>query len=413
MRDGSWTVLIVYICCFLRWVILPAILCMDPCYSISFYRPTSGAVCSATLFMVYELFVITVCFAFYGLLVHRKFESNAGGIKREPAGAVFALFVLLALTIFLLFPESRQGLSFISIDAGTGTRMGGLQSTFGNVTRQIVLVGMLMAFVLFSTWCSRMESNTGSSLYYWLALLAALICVCVVVDEKRSVQIYCAFAAIVLLSYLFPDKAKRTVGFVAGLAFALIALLTIYKNFYVFNYGSYAEALANSKGFAGLGKTAELYLLGPVSVAAGFDASLASMQSIGTLFFDFARSFIGLSFFLKGLDFSSAGALFNQFISGGTASSGFLLPISVEGGTCTFLILGPMLTLCLLLFALYLERKMRAATSPHIAFFIAYVYIRIATCLVSAALSSVVLAFSSTVLIVGALWLVQRLLSKE
>lgn len=56
---------------------------------------------------------------------------------------------------------------------------------------------------------------------------------------------------------------------------------------------------------------------------------------------------------------------------------------------------------------------MRNATSPVVIFYIAYVYIRMATCLVSAAVSSVVLSFSSVIVIVGALWLAQRLLSKK
>ena len=413
MRDGSWTVLIVYACCFLRYVVLPVILCTDPCYSISLYQPTSEEVGSAILFMVYELLFITVGFAIYGLVVHKRIDSKAERATREPAGVVFALFVFIALAIFVVFPESRQGLSFISIDAGTGVRMGGVKSTFSNVTRQLVLIGMLMAFVLFSTWCSRKESETGYERYYWLALVAALLCVCVVVDEKRSVQVYSAFAVIVLMTRLFPGKAKRTVGLVAGLAFALVALLTIYKNFYAFNYDSYAEALANSNGFGGGGKTAELYLLGPVSVAAGLSESLADAQGLGSLLYDFARSFIGLSFFVKGSDLTAAGAMYNQFVSGGTSTSGVLLPISVEGGTCTFLALGPALTLGFLLFALFLERKMRTATSPVVVFFIAYVYIRMTTCLVSAAVSSVVLSFSSVIVIVGALWLAQRLLSKK
>ena len=71
------------------------------------------------------------------------------------------------------------------------------------------------------------------------------------------------------------------------------------------------------------------------------------------------------------------------------------------------------MTLSFLLFALFLERKMRNATSPVVIFYIAYVYIRMATCLVSAAVSSVVLSFSSVIVIVGALWLAQRLLSKK
>lgn len=413
LRDRSWTILIVYVCCFLRYVVLPVILCSDPCYSISLYQPTSQGVGSAILFMVYELLFICIGFAIYGLVVHKRIDSKAVSAMQEPAGVVFALFVFAALVIFVVFPESRQGLSFISIDAGTGARMGGVKSTFGNVTRQLVLIGMLMAFVLFSTWCSRKASETGSERYYWMALIAALLCVCVVVDEKRSVQVYSAFAVIVLLTKLFPGKARRTVGLVAGLAFALVALLTIYKNFYVFNYASYADALANSNGFAGVGKTAELYLLGPVSVAAGLNETLADAQSLGSLLYDFARSFIGLSFFVKGSDFTAAGAMFNQFVSGGTSASGVLLPISVEGGTCTFLALGPALTLGFLLFALYLERKMRNATSPVVIFYIAYVYIRMATCLVSAAVSSVILSFSSVIVIVGALWLAQRLLSKK
>ena len=99
--------------------------------------------------MVYELLFISIGFAIYGLVVHKRIDSKAVSATQEPAGVVFALFVFAALVIFVVFPESRQGLSFISIDAGTGARMGGVKSTFGNVTRQLVLIGMLMAFVLF------------------------------------------------------------------------------------------------------------------------------------------------------------------------------------------------------------------------------------------------------------------------
>ena len=412
----SWTILIFFVCSFLRYVVMPFVLCSDPCLIISSYALTKASCNDAVLYMAYELIVMGIglkVFQAASPKLRTPFSRTRPMLIGERGGVVLKAFVAIALFIFVFVPASRQGLSFVALDAGTGVRASGEVSTFANVTRQLVLMGLLVAFVLVAVWAARENARTKSRLYYCIALLCALACVSVVVDEKRSVQIYCAFAAIVLITALFPKKRKQTVLIIVGLATLLIAVLTVYKYFYVFQYGSYSEALSQSSSFAGLGKTLDLYLLGPAAVASGLDSAGMQNQNIGAFLYDMARSFIGVSFLVKDSGMQTAGEIYNLFVSGGLNTSGLLLPIGVEAGICSWLPLGPLLPLVFVVMAVLIERKIRSADSPFWIFFLSYIYIRFATCTVSAALSSVFLAVSSVIVIIGALALAQSLLRKR
>lgn len=413
----SWTALILLVVFFLRLVVTPLALSVDPVLSILSYSPNSNEITKAIVFIVYEAMCVSL---FVYMYCRSRGNNNTDGNRRHLAvwkkgNILLKAFALFAVLLFLFVPDAREGMSFLVVSSGTGERVTAEADTFTNIMRQLVLIGQQVAFVLIAVWAKRGYERTASPLYIVVALSFALFCVGTIVGDKRALQIYTAFASVVLLVFLFPKHKRFLTGVVVSVAGFAFALMTVYKMFYAFNYDSYLEAIVSSEQvFTGLSGNLEYYCLGPTSVAAGFAAADGYTDlNIASLLFELVRSFIGLSFLVKDLPFSMPTEYFNLFVSGGSRTSGYFIPLGVEGAVCTIPLLGPILPIALLWIAMKLECIVRRTTSPYWVFFLSYVYIRLATCLVAGNLATILTTVSTVLVTTVVLYLASRVLENR
>lgn len=416
-----FTTKIINLCAYLRYVVLPFVYSFTPVYGYSSYSCYDSAeIGSAILFMCYELLFIAVFVALYQKrhLPHCQeritVTNNPVSENGKNGFAGIILFIIFAAGIVLLFPGAFDQISFLFLKSNTGMRVGDLSLSASSVQmifRQVVIIAILSLFVVIVSKIKYRFTNKNSLLPLVLSLILAALCTCVIISEQRSSQVYCAFAAIVLLSKLYPDKRKLIIRVMVFVGVSVILFLTLYKTLYVFKFTSYGEAIAQSDSYFSLqyfAKNLEIYLLGPQTVASSFDfLHTISSTSMVQFLYDLARPFIGLSFFVKDGGMQLTSELFNLYVTR-AITSGYLLPISCHASLFIGKILAPTL-ICIIYWVAYrIEKLMFSSKSQYVVFFSAYVYIRLSSCMVCANLATVLNCISSVLISAGLVYLFQK-----
>lgn len=414
----SYTVKIFAICCALRYILLPMLQSKYPVYGFSSFSTMDIEVLQhAILLLAYELIACGIFFMIF-FLVKNKWYINSKNERRiyfKDGKGVIMSFVVISMVTTFIFPNTLDLVSFFVLKSGSGIRAGSVEnSTFDMLLRQIFLIGQFSLYILFINKMKDKYTIKPSKKYLIGALVFTLLNLGIIVGEQRSSQIYFAFASIYLLITCFPKHQKQITKVVLGAAIIVLVLMTVYKEFYAFRYDSYLDALSSNRiDMYEITETAEIYLLGPQSVAAAIlFGKNSNLIHIGRLLFDFARSFIGVSFFVKDMDMYTTSNLFNLFVTNGRSLSGYLLPITSQGHIYFGNLFSPILMILFLRIALYIEKIFRTSNSIYVVFFSSYFYIRAATCIVSSNINSVVTAGSLILMSAGIINLVQWVLGK-
>lgn len=420
----SFTVKIISLCAFLRYVVLSVFQSIQPIYSFSGYTiHDMGLISKAIALMCYELVFVSLFIKFYFSIKHSgseksgmKYVKQRFTSKKNKHGLIFA-FSFCAILYSLVNPNLMRQISFLVIRSNTSVRMGmnaASSSSSDMISRQVFVTAILSMVVIAITLLRTKVYKKHPKFAFRCSILLTVLCTCMIISEQRSSQVYCAFAAVILLIQLYPEKKRRIIAIIGVTAGAVLIMLSIYKTFYAFMYSSYADAIANSDmGLESMVQSLEIYLLGPVTVASAIEfASLGTFSfSLPQLFFDFGRSTIGISFMLKDSDRTLTSVAYNQFITGGRADSGYLLPITGQGYDFLGFLFAPILICFLFYLAFKIEKIMFKSGSTYVVFFSAYVYIRVATCMVSSNLNSVLVAVSTVVISAGMIFAVQYILA--
>lgn len=425
---GTLTIKIFTICAFLRYVILPVLLCFEPIYGFSHYNSQDAVLLSKACFLMsYELIIVTafllvVSYIQQGRRKRDQLNPQRSGFNNNQIRAYLAnsvnsidaivIFIMFSVLIAFMFPIATRKISFGILSAGTDFRIGRIESTtLSNMLQQIIHVGILSTFVVLCIRCYKRYVKTSKRKYVYLACLGAMAVTMVIVSEQRSGQIYTAFACLMLLRHCFPKYKKMATRAIIIVSVTVLVFMTLYKGLYVFNYSNYTAALSNSDiGLERVVNSAEVYLLGPQTVSAAINfADNSSVDFLALLPLDFAKSTIGISFFVDGVTTHTTSVLYNLFVTGGVAVNGYLLPITAQGYMCLGFILSPIIICLFYLLALKIESLMTETSFLYVKFFAAYVYIRVATCIVSSNMNSVLTAASIVVISAGLVFLMQRI----
>ncbi len=412
IKSGSYTVIIFTACCGLRYVLLPVIISIYPTYGLANYTNTDAeSINAAIILMLYELLV---CSLFLAILSY-KFKANEkkrNNIVLAKGNFIIIAFVLIAALTLMLIPDPGKNISFFIISAANSKRVSSNElMTFTNILTQIFQIGRLALYILMLLVCKKRYETNHKKIYILLAIVATIINLGIIIGEARSVQIQFAFAAAYLLSQCFPEEKKKLTRIVAISAAIIVSLLSIYKHLYVFKYGSYFATLSQGGGYLEIVKSAETYLFGPQAVASVMELKKQGIEfDLKRLFFDFARSFMGINFIVKKSDILTTSQIYNLFISNGYRTSGNLVPITAQGYLYFGWILSPILICSLLILSLYLEKIFRTSNSAYVMFFGAYVFARSSTCIVASNINTVITNGSMMLLSAGTIYLLQKLL---
>lgn len=423
------TVNIFIFCTFLRYVILPFFQSINPVYHFSsYYCMDSILVDRAIFLMCYEIIFISTFMIFYVNFYKNKIKNsfnkyilvkNRGErfFKNQNRYTIIFLFSIFAIILGILNPKVTKQISFITIRSNSEIRMGqisAISSSVDMMMRQIFVIGLLSIFIISVIYLKENFYYYRPKIVLNLSLLGALSCICIIIAEQRSSQVYSAFACAILLIQVFPKDKNKILKIIISSVTIVLGMLTIYKTFYAFKYTSYLEAISNSSSnINDLVQTMEIYLLGPITVSSSIDfSSFYQGATLKQFLMEIGRSTIGISFLVKSSDFVMTSASYNLFVTANRSISGYLLPITGLGYIFFGFLLSPILICFCFYIAFKLEKIMFNSKAAYVVYFSAYIYIRVATCIVSSNLNTVLNAISIIIISAGVLYIIQVLINK-
>ncbi len=330
----------------------------------------------AILLCIYETFAISLTL----FLICRPYNNiEPPKISLKGNSNVYWLLIVISVLVFIAIGRHMGLFEFGFKEIGEDIeREGDIVDTKSLIIRSIISSGYLFLFFIFVEKFRKQYNSTHKSKYINYCIILAILMVCIIVGERRTSQLYIAFASCWLLIRLFPYQKRSIISFVGGAAVIVLSIMTIYKQFHAFLYGSYIEALQNTSISKGMSpELLDAYFYGIDTIIKNISYGKVANLDIGNLLYDFVRSTFGLHFFFKsdGLLTSQA---YNMYIYSGNQTTGLLIS-SVGYGYIYFgFILAPVFTCINLIIMCSIEKRMRICDSIEMTYIWAFIFMRFA-----------------------------------
>lgn len=292
---------------------------------------------------------------------------------------IYWVFCLLAFAVYIFVGRSMDLFDFAIKPIGEDFEREG-DLTGGNelIIRQIITSGMMFLFLLVIAWLKKKDGYTGSNRCFNWSLFCAILLIAIIVGERRTSQIYKAFASVCVLFSLYPTEKERTVKYIGVATLFVLASMTIYKQFYGFMYGSYAEAIQNASVEEGFSYgMLDAYFYGVDTIAKNIHYGQMMEGGVGQLLYDFFRNVFGLNLVFPS-DRLITSQLYNSIIYSGDQLTGYLLSSVGYGYIFTGYILAPFATVFNVCLMLYFEGVLKKSKFIEWQYVFAYLYMRIA-----------------------------------
>src|SRR3712207_1127329 len=244
--------------------------------------------------------------------------------------------------------------------------------------RQIVSSGLIFSFFVFTEKCRRKYNNLSGSrtLYLNLNILFALFLVCLITGERRTSQVYTAFASMWLLTHIYYSESKKIIKYLLSCAIFVLTLMTIYKHFYAFMYDSYLDALQHGDS-SNVFSTSSIdsYFYGIGTLSKNIDFGQNGNVPLFTCVYDIFRNIFGVNFFVpRGINTTLES--YNLYVYLGEKSNGVLMGSVGYGYIYFSFLFAPIMSCINVAFMYFLEKKLKTCTSIEMTYLWAIVFMR-------------------------------------
>lgn len=360
---GINTVMIVS---FFKFSIMPLIIVLTDVYANPIFSRGEQSYYQKGIFLeLYCFIVLFLTMLFFNKLINGNKSIKNFGTEIDILGHKFLYITLflLSITLFVFIAYPSKMISFFIINTNdNGNRLEESLSLSMMIIRQIIVIGFNLIFISSCYVGYKKYSMNNNVKFLIIPVFFAIINIGLIVGERRSLQVYTTLCCLIILLYIFREHRKLILGSIGITSFIVLSGMTIYKHLNAFIYGSYSEALRaaidSGKDATGWGpaNTLQAYLYGPQSLATSLKYESIYNIEINQLFFDVARSFIGISFFVKNhgtlLSVKYNNFLFNDI----STNTGHIIPNSVYGYIFLGFFLSPLLMCIQGLIIVFLER---------------------------------------------------------
>lgn len=333
----------------------------------------------AVLLVFVEHFVISVLVLYFS----KKYRNEDLFRFRERISLkgnryFYLFFVLISLIVYLLWGRDLDMFDFIVKPILEAERPREVAEFRYLMILQITSSGILFFFLYFVEFLRKHYLNTNDSKYINISIFLALVLVSFIVGERRSNQVYIAFASVWMLTRLYPVGSGKIVRYITLTTFVVLLMMTVYKQLNAFLYSSYTEAIANSDFLSIVSANIlDAYFFGLKTIIKNIEFSDYNSLSFGTLFNDLYRNIFGINY-LFGKNELTTAQLYNYSIYSGDQMTGFLYSSIVYGYTYFGVLLAPMATGINVLVVFWLERTLKRCRSLEMTYVMAYIYMRFA-----------------------------------
>lgn len=369
------SVYVVIILLWMRMVILP----MYGAISGQYYSTDTtdvGSIDTAILLIVYEAIAIYITLI---LSVNRQKRITPTQISLEGNTNIYNVLILISIIVFVTIGRHLDLFEFgVKSIAEDMDRVGDVVDTKTIIIRRIVSSGYLFLFMILIEKFKQQYDKKQSSKYINLSILCAILMTCIIIGERRSAQLYIAFASCWTLIRLFPKQQNKIITYIGTTAIIVLSLMTIYKQFNAFLYDSYIEAIENTSLNEGLSSSyMDAYFYGVNTIASNVSYANVAIHDISNLLYDILRSTFGISFLVKG-SMPMTSEAYNMFIYAGEQSTGLLLSSVGYGYIYLGGLLAPFFSCINILIMVWMEIKMRTCRSIEMCYIWSYIFMRFA-----------------------------------
>lgn len=366
-----------------RLVIIPYLSVLSHQFtSLTTYVPNSININSSIFLIVYESIVCAFFLVFF-IIKEKEFNRLTYVQKKENNRELLGnkLFYLL-IGVFSFFIYSFFGKNLVKINffiiksSGIGERLGDNEGLIANIITQIFLSGLIFSFLLLTSF---LKKRFNSEVAYRGSIVAAILNLGFIIGERRSLQIYTAYATLNVLINQFKSKKRKTYVYVVIGLSSLLIIMSLYKFLNVFLYNNYAEAIKNSDfDFSESVRMLNIYFGGVDLTAIPIEMSQNLNIKLGNMFYDLFRSVFGLSFMFKNVGVLTT-EIFNSYVYGTFRSSGQLMSSLGYGYLYLGPVLSPLFTILNIRITLFLEKRMLCTKSLEMLYIYSYIFARFFT----------------------------------
>lgn len=308
----------------IRFILMPPICAIAGSQSgMAYINPTVNSLNLSIIFMIIEFFSVSFFCRLLIKPVKNKVEKKEYIISGRKS--IYYLFFIFTLIMYILFGRNKGLIRFLIISLGEGERIGDVTDTKLLIIRQLILCSIFIAFLLVVHYSWKKYNISKKRRFFYLALLAAIINVSIIVGERRSAQIYALLCSLWILIQLFPLFRKKIITVLVIVSGTVLFFMSVYKFFGAFMFNSYSDAIVNSQfDVPFVARTLQSYFFGPENIAISLDFFNINNYNIFQMFFDFLRSIFGLNYVFKNMGEVTSIA-FNSFVYGFHKETGHVL----------------------------------------------------------------------------------------
>lgn len=362
----------------MRMVLLPLYGTLSGSFTDNSIAPELGNhFLSSIVLCLYDCIAISLLFVVFSLREKKITRSSNSELYGQ--SGVYLLFVFLAIIVFFTVGRSMDLFDFAIKPIRSDLERGGdIVGGREMIIRQIVSSGMMFLFIVAIYWLKKKYDRTHLEKYFVFSLICAILLIAIISGERRTAQVYKAFASAYVLLTLYPYKSKKTITYIGVAALFVLGAMTIYKQYYAYMYSSYAEAIQSTSLGEGFSyNIIDAYFYGIGTIAKNIHYGQSMDTGLSQFLYDFFRNIFGLgSFFSDGRLLTSQ--MYNSIIYSGDQLTGLLLS-SVGYGYLFFgYVFAPLVTLFNVGMMLFFEKCMTRSKYIEWQYVFAYVYMRFA-----------------------------------
>lgn len=339
----------------LRCVFIPMISSISGYFSFVSDIADESSAQTASFLCLIEL-IVTSCLCYVILKYSRKSEyvqSVSFGLSGNKT--IYSVFFVAMLVLYLF--RGRGMFTFLALSSNVSSRAS--LSDRNLILQALIEYGLICFMIISLYFCYNQSKKTGKKKYIWIALLLSMLRICIISSESESRMaiLYSVGVYLFLLPRLFPSEKKRIIISIFAIGFAVIGLLTIYKTFRAFMYGSYVEAIIKEGSTTDMNSTSytfDSYFYGVKDVARNIYISRQTGLTVKNIIADVVQNIFGLKYLIPSTGNTTIGE-YNFFIYNGGRISGHLYSAIAYGYSYVGFLLAPLATCINILIVAYLE----------------------------------------------------------
>lgn len=365
--DFSLTVFGYVFLSFLRLVLLPLIGSISGYYNITPSFVNVSSINLGILLMIVEHFTVSIFIFFLNYKFSKTSYKHSSIYKLYGSKIGYIAFVFIAFLLFVFLGRNLNLFSFVFISLDQ-TRVGDIADFDSLWIRSFISYGIDFLYILLIVILKNRFIKFRSKKYYYLSVILSMVMIFIIVGERRSSQIYTAFAVGFILYLFYPKQRKTSIRIVFMTMLITLFFMTIYKSYNAFLYDSYTDVISNLNiDLYKYSSILDSNFFGPNVIGRNLSNSTSSVFSFQQLSYDFFRSIFGLSQLLKSYSYTTT-QLYNLTIYNGASTSGYLYSSIAYGYYYFGFVFSYIFSFFSILIAFYLESRMKRTKYIEFAF---------------------------------------------